>query len=301
MFASAFRGSIFRSSPSCSLTFGNEFTHRFPIITQNRYKKELVIDEPTKLFREKARRKKYFKKTNKETGRPYNYYWRYPLLRFNKHYHTELENLIKSDQIAEVDKRFKLLRQIGKHPSPHVVEMLSGVYVRKNRVNEVYDLMKTLDDDTHKITRNTFRNLAVGHFRNNDLEKVESAFDSLLKTYPEANKYNSSVFGAHLAYLYRTKDEEKFSFWLDQYKIYSTQMGENQNNENDFGEFLKEIPLDMLEERFDLFFSLLSEFNNESTSYDLLAYRFASEGSLKGVESIISLFFLLFLFCFIIY
>jgi len=249
-------------------------------------RKEAIEDVPSKVLRERAERTKFVKKTNVTLKKPHNYGWRFPLIRFNKHFHRELKNLINDDRMEDFDARWDLLYKVGKHPSPETVEIVVDFYSRKNRVSEIPPIIKLLENDTYKLTRNTFYFHSVAHIRNNDLDQAEKVLQHLKTVYPEETKYHVRVYGAYISYFWRTQDRERLASAIEELESENLDHLSELEKHRYFTDLLTEIPVEYLREEPETFISILSPLG-ENNVYDFLAYRFASEGLTDDVKAII--------------
>jgi len=277
-----FSRSVVRSRPLLFSSTQTASISSTPLVFR-KIKEDDVEDMPTKMFREKAMRKKIKKASNPATGQEYSYAWRYDLLKCNKPVHGQLKNLLNDNRLEEFDERWRFLRLIGKHPSPHMVEILVEHYSHQNRIDEAIEAMDMLSNDLNKLTRDTFRHLAVAYIHIGNFEKVDETIAALHKVYPEANKYNERMYGALAANCWDAKDLEKASFWLNEFKKEEYKLTDQYNK------FLKEIPIKYLQDNTETFVDVLSGFKGEIGAYDFIAYRYASAGLVKNVQNLIKL------------
>merc|ERR1712137_603355 len=189
-----------------------------PFACSIRCKQDEVEDIQTKLIREKATRKKYNKKTNQALGRPYNYAWRFPTLRFNKALHDEMRVLIKDQRWDQLNERWTLLRKIGKHPTPHTVEMLVDALAQSQQVDRAPAVIQTLDNDTNRITANTWRHLAAGYLQANQLEQALEAINSLTNEYPDELPHDARTYGSFVSYFMRHGEQENAQAWMKEFQ-----------------------------------------------------------------------------------
>merc|ERR1712137_1080303 len=242
-----------------------------PFACSIRCKQDEVEDIQTKLIREKATRKKYNKKTNQALGRPYNYAWRFPTLRFNKALHDEMRILIKDQRWEQLNDRWTLLRKIGKHPTPHTVEMLVDALSQSQQVDRAPEIIQTLENDTNRITPNTWRHLAAGYLRANQLDRALEAITSLTEEYPNHLPHDARTYGAFISYFMRHGEEESIQQWIEEFQ----QREQKFVNPQDLLDFLQEFSPELLRERESHIINLL------------LAYRFALSACVDETRAIL--------------
>lgn len=255
-----------------------------PFACSIRCKQDEVEDIQTKLIREKATRKKYNKKTNQALGRPYNYAWRFPTLRFNKALHDEMRVLIKDQRWDQLNERWTLLRKIGKHPTPHTVEMLVDALAQSQQVDRAPAVIQTLDNDTNRITANTWRHLAAGYLQANQLEQALEAINSLTNEYPDELPHDARTYGSFVSYFMRHGEQENAQTWMKEFQ----EREQKFVDPRDLLAFVQEFSPELLREReSDIIELLASTGVDQSTLYDVLAYRFALAGCVDDVRGIL--------------
>lgn len=243
---------------------------------------ENIEDVQQELIRKKATRKQYMKKTNKELGKPYSYAWRYPSLRFTKHFHAELKSLYDDGKYDELFARWSKLRAVGKHPSPFTVEFMVKAYTETNQSSMALEVLKTIENDTNNVTRNTFRYLAAGFIREGNFEGVDEAFRLFKNTYYDEDivKYNGCVFGAYIAHFIKEGNEKELNSWLEKFKK------EKYTHLKEYESFLTELSSDYLRNNRNELVTLLGECGLENNIInDLITYQFAKRGLLEDVEN----------------